>query len=130
MADSEEVLKKILIVDDDSDCLNVMEIALRNDYHVTTEEDSEHALQLCHSNSFDLIILDILMPGINGFDFYKALKKHKNPAKVIMMSGGMGSMAKADELLLKAFEIKGIDDTILKPFDIEVLEEKIKYCLG
>lgn len=83
----------------------------------------EEALQLCREQDFDLIILDIMMPGMDGYETYREIKKIKDiPA--LMLSAKNQEYDK-----LQGFEL-GIDDYVVKPFSIKELMARVRVILS
>ncbi len=101
---------KILIVDDEKKIREVIrEYAEFSGYEVTEAEDGMTAIGFCKLNDYDLIIMDIMMPRLDGFTACKEIKKIKN-IPIIMLS------ARGEEYdKLFGFEL-GIDDYVVKPF--------------
>ena len=101
---------KLLVVDDEPKIREVIrEYAEFNGYDVTEASDGMSAVGLCKLNDYDLIILDIMMPKLDGFSTCKEIKKIKD-IPIIMLS------ARGEEYdKLFGFEL-GIDDYIVKPF--------------
>lgn len=101
---------KILIVDDEAMIRNVLrEYAEFTGYSVTEAEDGMQAVMLCRNNDYDIILMDIMMPELDGFSAVKEIKKIKD-IPVIMLS------ARGEEYdKLFGFEL-GIDDFVVKPF--------------
>lgn len=86
-------------------------------YSVKTATDGESALELFYENSFDLVILDVMMPKVDGFDACRAVRRASN-LPVLFLT------AKEQEAdFLKGFEC-GCDDYVVKPFPLSVLYEK------
>lgn len=113
----------ILIVDDEELIRNVIkEYAINEGYHALEASDGEKAIEMVKNNNIDLIILDIMMPNLDGFSSCKEIKKIKN-IPIIMLS------ARSDEFdKLYCFEM-GIDDYITKPFSPKELMARIKAVL-
>ncbi len=101
---------KLLVVDDEPKIREVIrEYAEFNGYEVTEAEDGMSAVGLCKLNEYDLIILDIMMPKLDGFSACKEIKKIQD-VPIIMLS------ARGEEYdKLFGFEL-GIDDYVVKPF--------------
>lgn len=72
--EGEDSRKKILIVDDDIDVMNYLRALLSGDYHVTTCFDAQSGLKSMQDDAPDLVISDVLMPGINGYEFCRQIK--------------------------------------------------------
>ena len=110
---------KILVVDDEAKIREVIkEYAEFSGYEVTEAEDGMSALGLCKLNDYDLIIMDIMMPKLDGFSACKEIKKIKD-IPVIMLS------ARGEEYdKLFGFEL-GIDDYVVKPFSPKELMARV-----
>ena len=115
---------KILVVDDEAKIREVIrEYAEFSGYEVTEAEDGMSALGLCKLNDYDLIIMDIMMPKLDGFSACKEIKKIKD-IPVIMLS------ARGEEYdKLVGFEL-GIDDYVVKPFSPKELMARINAILS
>ncbi len=114
---------KLLIVDDEEKIRNVVrEYAVFEGYEVKEAKDGMEAVEICKTNDFDLIIMDIMMPRLDGFSACKEIHKHKE-IPVIMLS------ARGEEYdKLFGFEI-GIDDYVVKPFSPKELMARIKAVM-
>ena len=114
----------ILIVDDEINIRKVVrEYAEFEGYEVTEAENGMEAVTLCHNNDYDLIIMDVMMPRLDGYSAVKEIKKEKK-IPVIMLS------ARGEEYdKLFGFEI-GIDDYVVKPFSPKELMARIKAVLA
>lgn len=115
---------QILIVDDEQKIRAVIrEYAEFNGYAVTEAEDGMTAIGLCKLNDYDLIVMDIMMPKLDGFSACKEIRKGKD-IPVIMLS------ARGEEYdKLFGFEL-GIDDYIVKPFSPRELMARINVVLA
>lgn len=101
---------RLLIVDDEANIRAVVrEYAQLNDYFVDEAENGLEALQLVKKNAYDCIILDVMMPGLDGFTACKQIKRIKN-VPIIMLSARQEEYDK-----LYGFEL-GVDDYVAKPF--------------
>lgn len=111
---------KILIVDDEVLIREVIkEYSIYEGYEILEANDGIEALNIIEREKIDLVILDIMMPRLDGFSTYKEIKKRKN-IKTIMLS------ARNDEYdKLFAFEL-GADDYLTKPFSPKELIARIK----
>jgi len=116
----------ILVVDDEAHILELIRFNLENaGYKVELAEDGETALKFCQQQVPDLIILDIMLPGIDGLEVCKRLRTSNTTAKVpiIMLT------AKGEEIdKVVGLEI-GADDYITKPFSIRELMARVKAIL-
>jgi len=115
---------KLLIVDDEIKIREVIrEYAEFSGYEVTEAEDGMSALGLCKLNDYDLIIMDIMMPKLDGFSACKEIKKFKD-IPIIMLS------ARSEEYdKLFGFEL-GIDDYVVKPFSPKELMARVNAVLN
>lgn len=105
--------KAILVADDDPQVLALLnEILSEEGYSVETAPDGQKALDNIGSQKFDLLISDVRMPGMDGFELLQKVKKNYKDIKVIMMTGYTDDYDISDSLLL------GADEYITKPFDI------------
>jgi DNA-binding response OmpR family regulator len=115
--------QKILIVDDDSNIAELISLYLTKEmYETKIAEDGEDAILLFHSFQPDLIMLDLMLPGIDGFAACSAIREHKD-IPIIMMSA-----RDDDESKLAGYRL-GADDYIAKPLSMAVLTAKIKALL-
>ncbi|WP_027399721.1 response regulator transcription factor [Anaerovorax odorimutans] len=114
---------KLLVVDDEQKIREVIrEYAEFNGYNVTEADDGMEAINLCKLYDFDLIIMDIMMPKLDGFSTCKEIKKIKK-IPIIMLS------ARGEEYdKLFGFEL-GIDDYIVKPFSPKELMARVNAVL-
>lgn len=114
---------KILIVDDEQNIRRVVrEYAEFEGYSVEEAENGMEAVELCRKKDFDIIIMDVMMPRLDGYSACKEIKKGKN-IPVIMLS------ARGEEYdKLFGFEI-GIDDYVVKPFSPKELMARVKAVL-
>ena len=114
---------KLLVVDDEPKIREVIrEYAEFNCYEVTEAEDGMSAVGLCKLNKYDLVILDIMMPKLDGFTACKEIKKISD-VPIIMLS------ARGEEYdKLFGFEL-GIDDYIVKPFSPKELMARVNVVL-
>ncbi|MDD4376643.1 MAG: response regulator transcription factor [Eubacteriales bacterium] len=115
---------KLLVVDDEPKIREVIkEYAEFSGYEVTEAADGMSAVGLCKLNDYDLIVMDIMMPKLDGFTACKEIKKIKD-VPVIMLS------ARSEEYdKLFGFEI-GIDDYVVKPFSPKELMARINVILS
>ena len=118
--------EKILVVDDEEDILELVRFNLsREGYRVTGTLTGEDALRKVRSDSFDLIVLDLMLPGMDGLAFTKTLKNDSRlrSIPIIMLT------AKGEESDIVAGLELGADDYITKPFSTEELSLRIEAIL-
>ena len=120
----DKFMKKILICDDEQKIREVIrEYAFFEGYEVQEAEDGLQAIEAVKSNDFDAVILDIMMPRIDGYTTCKEIKKIKD-IPVIMLS------ARGEEYdKLYGFEV-GIDDYVVKPFSPKEIMARLKVVMG
>jgi len=117
-------MKKILIVEDDpAISIGLKESLQKEDYHVETEDNGDRALNAVKFVKPDLIILDVMLPGMNGFEICKSLRTSGNFTPVIMLTAKNEEVDKVLGLEL------GADDYVTKPFSIRELIARIKSIL-
>ena len=115
--------KKILIVDDDANIAELISLYLTKEcFQCEIAEDGETALKLHDSFQPDLMLLDIMLPGIDGYDVCREIRKnHSTP--IIMLSA-------KGEVFDKVLGLKlGADDYIIKPFDSKEMVARVKAVL-
>jgi len=116
--------KKILLVEDDPNFGSIMKSYLEmNDYEVTLKVDGKQGLSAFKSHAYDICILDVMMPEMDGFTLAREIKKTNSRVPFIFLTA---KSLKAD--MLEGFKA-GADDYITKPFDSEVLLYKIAAIL-
>lgn len=114
---------KILAVDDDPKILKILQHSLiKEGFEVVTAASGEEALQKARQNPPDLVILDIMMPGMDGFETYQRLKEQRE-VPVIILS------ARSDEVDRVVGFRMGVDDYQTKPFSPTELALRIKAVL-
>lgn len=115
--------EKILIVEDEERMRNLIDAYLKKEKYETLQaKNGLEAIKIFDSNSIKLIILDIMMPFMDGFDVCKYVRRNSNVPIIILTAKG-----EEDDKLL-GYEI-GADDYITKPFSPKVLVAKIKVLL-
>ncbi len=116
--------KKILIVDDEEDVrLFLADFISERDFIVDTAADGEEALEKVKKEKYDVIFLDIMMPGIDGITCLERIKKLSSAAVVIMIS------ALKDESKMSAAKKLGAAQYIVKPFSLTYLETELMKFL-
>lgn len=115
---------RILLAEDEV-ALNkaLSKILERNNYTVDSVYDGEEALSYLSSDLYDLLLLDIMMPKLDGIEVLKSLRKNKKPVPVIMLTAKSQREDKIEGLDL------GADDYVTKPFDTEELLARIRAVL-
>ena len=125
--------KKILMLDDDEElCEETAEILIDEGYRVTTAFDGLTGKRLVEKYDYDILILDVKMPGLSGLDILKSIKGQNKKLKVIILTGRPLSKNLQEERSYEDKEediLRLADGIISKPFDIEILLSKIKELL-
>ena len=109
-----KLAQRLLIADDDNEIRELLEFDLaQSGYSVDCAKDGEEALQKALSNTYDLILLDVMMPKMNGFDVCKNIRATKPEIPILMLTA-KGTINDKTQ----GFD-SGADDYIVKPFDIQ-----------
>ena len=117
-------VKSILIVDDDDEIRELLEFDIaQSGYFVDTASDGKEGLTKVLNNSYDLVILDVMMPKMNGFDVCKNIRQAKLSIPILMLTAKGTIGDKTD-----GFE-SGADDYLVKPFDIQEVLLRIRVLL-
>jgi two-component system OmpR family response regulator len=115
---------RILVVDDDKNTRRLLEAVLTaENYTVFSAANGEEALELIDREHIDLVVLDIMMPKMDGYEFTRVLREADNNLPILMVSA-----RQLPEDRHKGF-IAGTDDYITKPIDMEELLLRIKALL-
>jgi two-component system OmpR family response regulator len=115
---------KVLVVDDEPNIRELVQVALN--FHgcsVTTAATGTDALQLAHSASPDLIVLDVLLPDLDGFEVCRRLRSAANDVPVIFLTARDTTADTVTGLTI------GGDDYITKPFSVEALVARVRAVL-
>lgn len=116
-------MRKILIVEDDKDIQVLLTTFLANEgYHITITNDGVDAITEFSKSNYDLILLDLMLPKINGYGVCEYIRKYSN-IPIIMLTA-----LDTEHDQMKGFEYS-IDDYITKPFSIQILIKKIEAIL-
>ena len=113
----------VLVVDDEKMIRSLLKMSLqRMGYEVTTADDGAEALELFQSNTFDLVLLDILMPNVDGFTVCSELRRVSD-VPIIMLT----ALTRPDDIV-RGLEL-GADNYITKPFTFKEVEARIRAIL-
>ena len=119
-----EKAKHILIVEDDESILfGLQDILESQGYQISTASNGTSGLKLALQESIDLAVLDIMLPGMNGLEICKNIKKEKKRLPIIMLTAKSSEMDKISGLDY------GADDYITKPFSLSELLARIRAIL-
>jgi DNA-binding response OmpR family regulator len=114
----------VLVVEDDRNIRNLIEIKLRSlGYNVVTAENGKDALEKLSSNHLDIMLVDAMMPIMDGYTFVKTVREDGDNIPAIMVTA-KGSMADKSQ----GFDV-GVDDYMVKPIEFDELSLRIKAVL-
>lgn len=118
-------MKKIMVVDNEPDILDLTRTVLElGGYQVVTATSGEECLRKLEKEKVDLVLLDIMMPGMSGWDVFNRINKKMPGIKVAFMSI-LEISDKRKQVLLE----EGLADYIMKPFDKDTLLERVDKIL-
>ena len=113
--------EKILLVDDEKDFLVALSERMRTrGMEVTTSSSAQEALDAVEEGAYDAVVLDLMMPGVDGLEALRILKE-KDPKLQVILLTGHATVEKGVEAMKR-----GALDLLEKPADIETLTQKIK----
>ena len=114
---------RVLVVDDEADFLETIVLRLqRRKIDATGVDGGKKALEIVENERFDVVVLDVLMPGLDGIETLKLLKKRKPFIEVIILTGHGSVESGIQGMQFGAF------DYIMKPADFDELLEKIQQA--
>jgi CheY-like chemotaxis protein len=121
----EKSRSKILVIDDMPSHLLLLQTILEEDgYEVVTLDNGNEALKLIENDgSFTLILLDMMMPDIDGFEFLDLMKEKQNQIPIVVVSAKVGTPS-----IKKALQ-KGATDYITKPLNIHDIKNKVSAAI-
>lgn len=117
-------MQRILIVEDEKRVADLLKIGLEeNGYQVLVAYDGAMGLRLFQSNTFQLVISDIILPKMDGFELCKEIRKVDDRVPILMLT----ALGAADDKL-EGFDV-GADDYMVKPFDFRELTARVRVLL-
>ena len=115
---------KLLIVEDEEDMRDALCYGLRkHGYAVDAAGDGMEAVELCEINRYDLVVLDLNLPGMDGMEVLRHIQSRKEPSRVLILSARSGLTDKIAGL------DEGASDYLTKPFHFKELEARIRMLL-
>ena len=115
-------MNKILIVEDEEAISSLIEMSLvRAGYRCETADDGLAAADLIEQNTYDLVLLDVMLPGLDGYELMDYLRPTGTPVIFITAKGSLGDRVKGLRL--------GADDYIVKPFEVAELVARVESVL-
>lgn len=130
-------MKNILLIDDEKDvCESVAEVLGRAGYRVATADNVKAGLVMLENGDYELLISDIIMPGVDGVKGIKAVRETNQKMKILAISGG-GNMGPNDynpqaistTAYLQAAADAGADEILTKPFTRAELVDRVNNLL-
>lgn len=124
-------MARVLVVDDDLELKEIISrMLVAVGHHVLCADNGKEALKIIDRQSVDLVITDIIMPDMDGYELLIALRKRSDPPKIVAMSGGTSKqesglllhtalMMKADKILHKPLDYASFNEVILEALRIE-----------
>ena len=115
---------KILVAEDEKDLNRFVSLSLRNNgYEVTSCFDGQEALEKAENERFDLVLTDIMMPKMDGYELCESIRSFEKDIPIVFMT------AKDDKISKLTGYSLGVDDYVVKPFDMDILLMKISAIL-
>ncbi|MFN3244709.1 MAG: response regulator transcription factor [Planctomycetota bacterium] len=115
---------EVLFVEDDASIRTVLHDALQHDGHsATVAQDGDEALAILRERRFDLLILDVMLPGPSGLEILRSVREHDRRTPILLLTA---RSSEADKVL--GLEL-GADDYVTKPFGLRELRARIKALL-
>src|SRR5699024_2351038 len=109
----------ILIVDDEQQMRRMLKLYLRHEFELKEAENGQEAVEILKTNTIDLVLLDIMMPEMDGIETCKQMKAISPNVPIILLTALNDTSQKVEGLNI------GADDYIIKPFDTEELLARI-----
>lgn len=119
-------MKKILFVDDEKNIRDLYSLYFKNKYETEFAVDGNDALNKLKSSKIDLIVLDLMMPNLDGFNFAKVVRRDPDYYFIPIIA----VTAKVDHKSMREAKKSGINMFLTKPLELEELEEHIEYYLN
>lgn len=117
--------KRILIIDDDPEVLDILRSYLEADYYIGTVSDGQFALDYIRENQTDLILMDVYMPGMNGFEVLDSIRKvHDGEGIPVIFITGKSNR----NMVLESINV-GVNGYLVKPIARDRLIRKVKEVL-
>ena len=118
--------RKILVVDDDPTMVKLINVNLKlNNYSVVEATSGEQALEVIEAEGLDLVVLDIMMPGVDGWEVLKRIRSNPETQEMPVI---LVTAKTQDSDVIRGWEL-GADEYVIKPFNPLLLVEVIKMVL-
>lgn len=117
---------RVLVADDNDAICALLKALLQRDYHVEIARDGSEAIERLRTAAYSAVLLDLLMPEVDGFSVLKYLRNERPSllAQVIVLT------AAVTERELAAVRTYAVRDVIRKPFEVETLLASLRQCVG
>lgn len=115
-------MRKAVVVDDDDDMRELMVMLLKDRYEVCSARDGEEGLAMIRERCPDLVVLDLLMPRMHGFELCQRLRNDPALRTVKIM---ISSSKSYQNDMRNTIEETGADDYLVKPFDVDVFNKRV-----
>jgi DNA-binding response OmpR family regulator len=109
--------KRVLLIDDDDAVVDCLTLALEDSYEVLAARNGREALEVLAEEGVDAVLLDLMMPVLDGPGFLRECRERHIEVPVLVVSAGMDLATRLGTL--------GANDYVQKPFKLDVLEEKL-----
>ena len=119
-------MKQIMVVDDEPAMALLIKRIFADEFEVTGAESGSSALKLVEKGMPDLVLLDIMMPRMDGWEFLERFKRIKGTEKIPVVV--LSARSQASEVL-SGLAVRGVVDYVTKPFDKEDLRKRIREAL-
>jgi CheY-like chemotaxis protein len=117
-----EQLRRVLVVDDDPEIRRILVTALRlRNLAIDEAADGHSAMELLRENRYTVVLLDIMMPGMDGFGVLDAIHREPNPPVVLVVSG-------AGKQVLDRVDTSKVHGIVRKPFDPIEIADVVSAC--
>jgi CheY-like chemotaxis protein len=122
-------MARILVIDDDNAVVSTVRLVLeRSGHDVVSAPNGPRGLQFLTAEHFDLVLVDIFMPEMDGFETIRLFRKTSPGIRIVVMSGGSKQMAAEPDYLLMATKL-GAMEALRKPFRPHALIDAVNRCL-
>jgi DNA-binding response OmpR family regulator len=119
-----KISQRILVVEDEHQIAKILKIELEYEgYEVVVANDGKSGLEVALTEKLDLILLDVMLPGLNGLEVLRRVRKENSIIPVILLTARNMTMDKVSGL------DQGANDYITKPFEMEELLARVRSCL-
>jgi len=120
--------KRVLVIDDEADIREIAKMSLQftKDWHVLTASSSEEGISIAQNEQPDAILLDVMMPGMNGLELLKALRNHPETQQIPVIF----LTATSKVVTQRHYVELGANAVLIKPFDPGLLASQIEKALN